>query len=77
MARVVDNMGGKQTANLLNFAEIRLDRHKMLGHGSFSKVYRFEFIYIFHLSYLFIIFNMIEEHIEILLVRLNLSLQLI
>jgi serine/threonine protein kinase len=33
-------MGGKQTATLLNFAEIHLEKSKMLGHGSFSKVYR-------------------------------------
>lgn len=34
-------MGGKQSANLLNFAEIHLDKNKLLGHGSFSKVYRY------------------------------------
>mmetsp|Transcript_3268 Transcript_3268/g.5093 ORF Transcript_3268/g.5093 Transcript_3268/m.5093 type:complete len:918 (-) Transcript_3268:180-2933(-) len=40
LAGVMDKMKGNHTTRLLNFAHIHLDKSRLLGQGSFSKVYR-------------------------------------
>lgn len=39
LAKTLDHMSGSAAANLINFAHIYLDKKKLLGFGSFSKVY--------------------------------------
>jgi hypothetical protein len=41
LAVVVDSMSSNKATPLLNFAHIYLDKHQLLGSGSFSKVYRY------------------------------------
>jgi hypothetical protein len=40
LARTMDELGEQRTTKLLNFAHIEIERHKLLGQGSFSRVYR-------------------------------------
>lgn len=40
LARTMDELCEQKTTRLLNFAHIEIDRHKLLGQGSFSRVYR-------------------------------------
>ena len=39
LARTMDELCEQKTTRLLNFAHIEIDRHKLLGQGSFSRVY--------------------------------------
>ncbi len=41
LARTMDALGEQRTTRLLNFAHIEIDRNKLLGQGSFSRVYRY------------------------------------
>jgi hypothetical protein len=40
LARTMDELGEQRNTRLLNFAHIEIDRQKLLGQGSFSRVYR-------------------------------------
>jgi hypothetical protein len=40
LALTMDSIGENQSAKLLNFAHISIDKTKLLGQGSFSRVYR-------------------------------------
>ena len=41
LALAMDSLGETQSARLLNFAHIAIDKTKLLGQGSFSRVYRY------------------------------------
>ncbi len=41
LATSLDSLDNTQKSKLLNFADVKLNKSKVLGHGSFSKVYRY------------------------------------